>query len=264
MTAVALAAGPVSAARPAGSAGPAGPVASGAPSAQDEPPVLAYESVCFGLCAWFWPAGLPETAVYADGTVVHYEFDDGNPGTLEMFRGRIDDAAVTKLLDLGARARLVGGGVIDVPLPPGIQIYDGGGVTFTSVIDGVRSVRNLDHLYASSDFNQQGARAQYLALLDALARAGEVATEPVAIEQWAVIARWPSNGGGGPVLDLPPGDWALEETDGVGPCVVVTADWPLTTDQTMPRPTVDVGGISSEVIRRPLLPHEHTCADLAQ
>ncbi len=215
-----------------------------------------------GLFEWaiprvWWPRDLHRTAVYANGDVVHIEADSDLD--VVMLRTNVDASRLRAWLDLADTAGLTAPG----RLPPE-TLPDPG-----SVVDGAFAVvtrRHGDEL-AVVAIDQPGVGVtggERRAVLDALLLAiRRDAPEPVAqpVERWAVETT-------GPTPDLATLTWPWPELDprslpwttsagGIRCAIVTRAGWPYTTTE-----AADLGALTSGIFRRPLLPHETSCADV--
>lgn len=257
----------------------------------DTAPLLELVDVCYGGCATVAAGGLPSVAVYPDGTIVRhgYESADGTPqATLAGYDGRLDAATLGTLVDEARLADLALGGV-------GVNgttdaTTEGSGIRLVARLDGMQTAFEIPFLDLSVDpaadptsGDGTGGDPAQRAALAAVARhlralGTDVAVNPRRGAAWAVlaaptsadpVATWtavdvsaaptlpglvsesPALGlaSGTPLrcLVLPPGD------DHAGPLAAASNGWLA----------IRSGASTWAVAGRPLLPDEHTCAELA-
>lgn len=222
-------------------------------------PVLTLSGQCFGECSALEPPALPTVAVYPDGTTITAIFEDGNEFTIR--RGTVSTDTLDELRDLAHAAGLEGDGVLpELALPDNIRIEDGGASIFSLRSGADIATRSVPHLY-DTDFNREGPRREFRRIQEALLSLPE--GEPWAWEQEALLVER---------FDHPPAaqnptwsgpDFRAElEATPLGRCAITPSQGPLTADSTF-GPAFDVDGELWRVVRRPLLPHESTCSDIA-
>jgi hypothetical protein len=250
---------------------------SAAARAPGSAPLLQLTSRCYGMCAYVDPLGLPEVALYDDGTVVRAERPD--PMTpVRLVTGSTDPRTVERLVDLARAARLVGGERTLLTFPEGPFFADGGAEVLTSRLDGetttVESPQAYDaqHDDASSDPEQRrGLRELAGALRELEASTAYDETRAVlyaeALDDTGQEPRdWP-----GPALaDLPAaqsfppaaGERASQQRCAVLDGQDAEAALRATAQDAFPGAYRDGGVLWSVQVRLPL-PHEEDCEAVA-
>jgi hypothetical protein len=254
---------------------PAGPVKGVAGS-----PVLEWGSNCYGECGYLVPTGLAQVAVYDDGLVVVFTHVGQRPqGTsVAPVRGwterrlTLDPGELTELVDLARRGGLAEGGVHNNGTTEGTA--DGGGSVFVARIDGATTSVEAPFLAEDDSFNAHTDRPderKALAALQKRLRAFEddARSEDVSVEQWGLAAYAFDQTFVGDVPGTPP-LWGGRDLDGLpgtygkARCDVI-ADGEL--DAAVPSMPSEWSHVRSgervwSLVLIPLLPHQHTCADL--
>ena len=207
------------------------------------------------------PAGstgsLPSITVYPDGTVLRAGFEVEG---LTITRGQVEMTRVDELVALARQAGLTGGGVQAIlPLPDGIGVADGGGSVFSYRDGDTITTRDVPHLYDFDGWNRSGERGLFLELQMALYALE--ASEPFDWSGEALLVQT------SPAIEPDPAPWTgpdfrngTRETI-LGGCAIVAPLGPLTVEASWIR-DYDVHGERWTISRRPLLPHEFSCADL--
>lgn len=247
-----------------------------AASCPDDPaaPVLQVTSVCYGGCASVSVLGLPDAVLYGDGRVVRStrQLPDPRPA---LTTGGVSTERVAELVALAEQGGLTGGGRSLLPRPE--NVADGGGDVLTARLGGEVTTVESPFAYDSplgpgpepgSDEPGSDQTAQRT-LLRRLAEAlrGTSGTTPYPGDR-VVLRAEPSPyetadapAWTGPRLaDLPVEDGAR--------CAVLTGEpargaLAAVAQDAFPGVYTEGGG-ALLVQARPALPHEDTCADVAE
>ena len=256
--------------------------------ATDTQPILELIDACYGACGAVAPGSLPSVAVYPDGTIVRsgYATAGGDAQrTLASYDGRLDDATLGALVDEARAADLTLGGVGVNGTTRGT--VDGGGARFVTRLDGTEGAFEVPFLApvgASEEIDPAGGdpaqRAALVAIAEHLRSLGvDVAVNPRRGMRWAVLAA-PTKGASPNASWSAPDPASLETASGLiaeFPALGVEAHSPLRCGLlTVGDHRADelaaaangylvarVGGALWALGGRPLLPHEHSCADVA-
>ena len=256
--------------------------------ATDTQPILELIDACYGACGAVAPGSLPSVAVYPDGTIVRsgYATAGGDAQrTLASYDGRLDEATLATLVDEARAADLTLGGVGVNGTTQGTA--DGGGVRFVTRLDGTEGAFEVPFLTssgASAGDDPAGGdpeqRAALAAIGDHLRALGtDVAVNPRRGTRWVVLAA-PSVGASPNASWSAPDPASLETSSGLiseFPALGVEANAPLRCGLLTPGDdrakvlaaaadgyvVARVGGAVWALGGRPLLPHEHSCADVA-
>jgi hypothetical protein len=139
-------------------------------------------------------------------------------------------------------------------------------MVFSAKLDGVATARAVDQLISDPAWNREGDRAVYQELFDAIEHVRTTGDRVVVpFERWAIVSvpveddepDDPPSVWSGPDLDTL--DW--EPIDGDAKCAIVDIDdWPISRAE---REDWSLVLDERQVTRRPLLPHESTCQDVA-
>ena len=249
---------------------PPSPKVSAAGNPDDPRPVLTVGFWTYGPAENWRPKDLAEVYVYPDGTVIRVALD-GTENTvtrsLQFETFAIDSDQLLGLLSLADTAGLTGDGLQPmVPLPAGVQIEDGGATVFTTRHGDEETARAVDQLSADNS-HAVGDRIPFGHLLAALS---PLCCEPrddmtvLPFTRWAIVSA--------PGVGYAPSseqDWTgpnladlawVDIGDDVKCAIVDHADWPLTHNERRAPVLILDGRI---ITRRPLLPREHGCEDVA-
>ena len=237
----------------------------------DDPrPVLTMGFWTYGPADYWRPKDLADVYIYPDGTVIRVALD-GTDNTearsLHFETLAIDSDQLLGLVSLADAAGLTGGGLQPmVPLPDGVQIQDGGAAVFTARHGDEQTARTVDQL--STDYSYTvGARIPFGHLLAALSPLCCEPRDDMTVQpftRWAIVSApgtgyspYPEQEWTGPNLD----DLAWVDIGDDAKCAIVDRpDWPLTLNE---RRVPELVFGDRLITRRPLLPHEHTCDDVA-
>jgi hypothetical protein len=243
----------------------------------DPRPVLTYGSYAYGMADYFPPVDQQTLYVYPDGTMIRIDIAGPvmtTPQPLRATTFHVDDAELRRLLRLADATGLDGtgpGGMEpQVSLPAGAQVMDGGYALFTRRSGDTFTARFVDQLGASPEYDGAAPRSAFAALHDALWKhmLSDTPTDHVPLTRWAIVARdgsatAPQQGQAwtGPTLaSLTWTDISTAEHPSTRCSIITKASWPIAPGEESSVPLVVDGAVVS---RRPLLPHEHTCADVA-
>jgi hypothetical protein len=260
------------------------PFVVGTVPATDTAPILELIDVCYGECGSAPAGALPSVVVYPDGTIVRYGHETAtgtSQSTLAGYAGRLDGPTLASLVDEARAADLAMGGVGVNGTTTGSA--DGGGTRFVARLDGMQSAFEVPFLgsdagpLSASDPEQRAALTVVADHLRSLGRA--VAVNPRRGARWVVVAA--------PVAESAPAarSWAgfdpaaLESPAGLvneAPALGLASGVALRCGVVDGADRVDalataaggwlavrVNGSVWAVGGRPLLPHEHGCADVA-
>lgn len=236
-------------------------------------PILMMRRTCYGACAYAEPLDIPAVAIYRDGTVVAATRTQGeNPRwVLTGTAARLSPTELERLLAQAAEAGLDAGGVHAAGDTTGT--VDGGGTVFVAHLRGVDTVIEAPWLWSEEEAGRHGGdprqrRALFTlsGIMDALAKRATTAVEPEGyvvvgdkgvIDYTVVRPPWPGR----------PLDSLLSDSLNGRRCGVVRgADIgrvAAVVDATGFGALVEDRGAKWQLTGRPLLPHEHTCADVA-
>ena len=238
----------------------------------DDPrPLLTMGSRTYGPTDYWRPEDLAEVYVYPDGSVIRVVLDgsdtaDTRPLQFQLFT--IDDDQLRSVIDLADAAGLTGAGTQSfLPLPDGAQVEDGGARVFTARHGDEQTSRAVDQLSEDGAF-AVGDRIPFVHLLAALAPLCCQPRDDMSVQpftRWAIVSV--RNDGGN--VPYPEQEWTGPDLAGLDwvdigddeQCAIVNrANWPLTIGERH----VPVIVINGRVItRRPLLPHQQNCDDVA-
>ena len=269
------------------------PFTVGTSPATDTKPLLELVDVCYGGCGAVAPGSLPTVVVYPDGTIVRsgYQSVTGDPQrALAGYEGRLDDATLASLVAEARAADLALGGVGVNGSVGGSA--DGGGTRFVARLDGMQTSFEVPGLGSASDeaagtdggtgdVVQRGALAVVADHLRALGT--QVAATPRRGARWVVVAAPAdpaTSTGSSTVAWSSPDPASLDAPAGLvseAPALGLVTATPLRcgllevgdgrVDELSTAPAgwlrARVGGALWVLGARPLLPHEHTCADVA-
>ena len=239
------------------------------------------------------PGSLPSVVVYPDGTIVRsgYETAAGEPQrALAGYDGRLDDATLATLVAEARAADLTLGGVGVNGTTQGTA--DGGGTRFVARLDGTETAFEVPFLSSGDDAAAgdpaQGdaggdpqQRAALAVVADHLRALGtQVAVNPRRGARWAVLAAPSTESsadgrrGRRPIRprSTPPPAWCRRAPRSVWspaprcgagcwrPATIGWTSWRRPPNGWL---TARVAGTLWALGIRPLLPHEHTCTDVA-
>ncbi len=242
----------------------------------DDPrPILTMGFWSKGPVQFFRPLDHAQFYVYPSGEVLAFRID-GSPGSTSWaYELELSEDALVDLMTIASDLRLTGGGLQPiVPLPTTYSVTDGGDFFFVSHSDGeftARVVEQLSEVGRDGDSSVPGRIGytellqQFLPLFEQLNDAVDRGGGTVPLDQWAIVssplkfeaerdsdAPWT-----GPDLDQLP--WQPIGAESL--CTIVEDDdWPL--GEADRRHTLVIDG--RFITRRPLLPHESTCDDVAE
>ncbi len=239
----------------------------------DDPrPAITYSYLSFQE-TFGRPVDLAQFYVYPDGGVIGVT----SPEIADPFYSayELSSAEFDQLLSFVADVDLTGGGLQpEVPLPDGVDVVDGGNGVFVSRINGQLTARIIEQPseVAFSEDNTVPDRLEYLEFSRAflplsaqLRTAVDEDRDSLPLDRWAIVSaplgpRGDSDSDAiwtGPDLNLV--DWHV--INGASLCtIVVDASWPLDPPYAGNSMVID----QRTVTRRPLLPHESTCDDIAE
>ena len=267
------------------------PFTPGTSPATDTEPMLELIDICYGACGAVAPGSLPTVVVYPDGTIVRsgYVTAGGDPQrALAGYDGRLDDATLAALVAEARAADLALGGVGVNGTTQGTA--DGGGTRFVARLDGMETAFEVPFLLPGDGSDPEAAdpqgggdpeqRAALTTVADHLRSLGtQVAVSPRRGARWAVLAApatdrspdaaWSTPDPAG--LDQPPG--LVSDASGPGGeagsplrCGLLDAGDDRIAELAGAADgwlTARVAGTVWALGARPLLPHEHTCTDVA-
>ncbi len=265
--------GPLSAPTTSGSvsativAASAGPVSL---DSSDPRPLVTTSNWPYGEAEWWQPKDLHDVYVYPDGTVLRIRLGDDPDAPSRVLLGEkfsVDEEAILGFLALVSEVELTGGAMLPfISLPDGVQVQDGGRTVFTARDGDEVTARVVDQLGAVSDADTTPLRAPFQRLsleLRGLEADGEA--EIVEFDQWVVVSVPAPKG----AVDDPADVWTGDPLDGLdwtaigddSRCAIVQrSSWPIGQAEQRDFQLV----IDQRVItRRPLLPHEDSCVDVA-
>jgi hypothetical protein len=243
----------------------------------DPRPLLTYGSYAYGMADYFPPLDEQTIYVYPDGTMIHIDIAGPvmtKPQPLRATTFHIDDAELERLLRFADATGLDGtgpGGMEpQVSLPAGAQVMDGGYALFTRRSGDKVTARFVDQLGASPEYDSGTPRAAFAALSTALWHhiTSDTPTGHLPLTHWAIVARdgqakAPQQGEAwtGPTLSsLAWTDISTADHPHTRCSIFTRANWPIGPGEEGSSQLVVDGAV---VTRRPLLPHEHTCTDVA-
>jgi len=222
------------------------------------------------------PLDMPYATVYPDGTVVSIGLPPAGDVAAPTSRSlvattyQVDAHELDRLVRLATAAGLAshpsGGPLPMVPLPPGMQMADEGYSYFVLRTGNTLTSQSVDGVGIDPGYDTVPPRDSYAAIVDDIRELlikGTPTGHPT-ISRWAIVAV-----DGPTVLPSPSDTWTGPPLDSltwttIGPrtrCAIVTRqDWP-TEVAGENRYHARVGG--ADVSRRPILPHEHDCSDVA-
>ena len=210
---------------------------------------------------------LPELSIFPDGRVIGVSTSP-NDGEYVAYDLRLDPAEFDRIVELTADLGLTGGGLQPlVPLPPGVGVEDGTTHLFVTRSDGRLTARDVETLDSVPGDDEVPGRTAYLELYRALLPlivemqdTERARSQSVQLDRWAIVSApvefddvRDSGAWSGP--DLDDVDW--QPINGRSLCtIIVDDDWPLESSLIV---------IDHRVVtRRPLLPYEQTCDDVAE
>jgi hypothetical protein len=236
----------------------------------DPDPIVTFGYRPYGETEYWPPHDLQQIYLYPNGSVVQVLLggdDSDGDRPLQLYRFDIDLDDLIKVVSRAEAAGLVGGGMQQlVPLPPGAQVVDGGQAVFTAKRDGLQTARIVDQLVSDPSFNRDGERATYTQLYFAImAVGGGTDRDSQPFDRWVIVSA--------PIDPAEPDDdastWTGPDIDtinwhpidnGAKCAIVENAEWPITRDE---REDWKLVIDQQHITRRPLLPHESTCAEVA-
>ena len=204
--------------------------------------------------------------MYPDGSVIRVVRESpssrGDQRLVEQ-KFSISSDELASLVRRAVEAGLVGGGLQPmVEMPSGQSVLDGGRMAFTFRQRDEVTIRVLDQ--PGEAMQDGGARAAFDHLSSAFAdlcchpHAGQV---DLPTDRWVIV----EHEAGATSETSPPWNGPdlstlrFEEIDGYRCAIVSLADWPLTlAERSLPELVLH----DAVVTRRPLLPHESTCAQV--
>lgn len=250
--------------------GDAAPAATVVLDPDDPEPVVITGFWSNGPVSFRRPLDLGQFYVYPDGRVIGLRPDSSDP-TYAAYELEVSRVHVDRLIEQAAEVGLVGGGSQPtIPLPDGLGVEDGGDSFFVARLDGQLTGRVVEQLGADSRAEAAlvPGRVGYVDLYDALTPFFEQLNggrERLPLDRWAIVSA-PAGFEGAERIDDAWSGPDLDEIDwhvinDFSLCAIVTDDdWPLTAaDQSSPN-IID----GRAVTRRPLLPHENSCGDVAE
>lgn len=259
--------GPRASSHSATQSSPSSPVSSNADSA----PVLTMGFQPVGEAAYYPAADQQDLYVYPDGSALRLRLSGShadNERSLEFEWLRLGPRELEDAKAAARFAGLVGGGAQPtLPVPAGVQVQGGSVARFTARLDDEVTVRSVEQLLASTASNLEGERAKFRALADILHPVlNGLPSETSSVDRWVVIST--------PVPEAEPDDmstvWTGPEPDelrwteignGARCAIVGVVGWSFQrAERQEPRVVLDRRQLS----RRPLLPHESTCDDVAE
>lgn len=238
--------------------------------AADGDPLVTFGIRPYGLTDYWRPLDLQQIYLYPDGRVIEVVLDgtyDDELRPLVLRQFDVDDDEVVRVAALAQTAGLIGGGTQSMlPLPEGAQVQDGAQFVFSAKLDGVQTVRAVDQLEVSPEWDE-GARGDFAALMRAMrsliddTTSGDPGTP---VKRWVIAsaplrqaeaddepAAWT-----GP--DLATVDWT-KPAGGAWCSIVDVDDWPIARRESEDWKLV-IG--QRQITRRPLLPHESGCDEV--
>jgi hypothetical protein len=234
----------------------------------DPRPVLTLGFWAYGPVEYWRPQDLVDVYVYPDGRVIRVTLDGvGDTRALQFHVLSVDQPDLRALMSLADAAGLTGGGLQPmVPLPENVQVEDGGAAMFTARDGNVVTARAVDQLSTDGAY-AVGERIAFSNLLAALAPWCCLPRDDMAVEpftRWVIVSS-----GGGSLAPYPEQEWTgpdlstlawVDLGSDVRCAVIDRADWPLTLNERRVPHLIFDGRL---ITRRPLLPHENGCADVA-
>lgn len=234
----------------------------------DPRPVLTLGFWAYGPVEYWRSQDLADIYLYPDGRVIRVTLDGvSDTRALQFHALTIDQTDLERLMSLADAAGLTGGGLQPmVSLPENVQVEDGGAAMFTSRDGNVVTARAVDQLSTDGAF-AVGVRIAFSNLLAALAPwccqpRDDLTVEP--FTRWAIVSS-----GGASLVPYPEQEWTGPDSSTLAwvdvgrdvRCAVIDrADWPLTLSERRVPHLIFDGRL---VTRRPLLPHELGCDDVA-
>lgn len=220
----------------------------------DPHPVLTIGQFAWAIPEIWLTRDVHTLAVYPSGNVVRLSYQDGRWTLLST---HVADAQVEAWVSLVDQAGLSAPGALPAEPSPS-EIVDGSYHVFTRRVDEGIAFIAVDQTCVEGDV---GRRALMCELLHSIPQPHLGAWSEVPVERWAIQSHRP-------LPSLEPGEWPWshlhpatlewEFNDAGLQCAIVTdADWPYSWDEAMGYPDRE-----ANVFRRPLLPHEQTCADV--
>lgn len=237
----------------------------------DDEPLVTFGIRPYGLTDYWRPLDLQQIYLYPDGRVLEVVLEGAYEDELRPLLFRqfdVDDDEVVRVAALAQVAGLTGGGMQPLlPLPEGAQVQDGAQFVFTAKLDGVQTARAVDQLEVSPEWDE-GARGDFAALMRAMRSLIDDTASvdaDISVMRW-VIASAPlrqaeaddePTAWTGP--DLATIEWT-KPADGAWCSIVDVDDWPIARSEREDwRLVID----QRQITRRPLLPHESGCDDIA-
>jgi hypothetical protein len=241
-------------------------LATGGPVSSAEAPLVPSGNapvLTTGMFAWsapqnWLPRDLPSVAVYPDGTVIRV--DDTTQGSVSLVEMSFTPAEVEEILRVADSAGL--GSATALPSEPSpIAIEDGGWSIITRRSDAGVGTAIVDQPCVDRDAPASERRGRLCALVGLVGVAYEREGRTLPIERWVIESA-------GPLPDLASTPWPWSDLDpnslqrefnaGGVRCAIVDGTYPPYTYEESSNGPALIDGI----FRRPLLPHESTCADV--
>lgn len=236
----------------------------------DPDPIVTVGYRPYGSTEWWPPHDLQQLYLYPNGSVIHVLLggdypDDERP--LQLIRFEIDTDDLVDVVSRAEAAGLVGGGMQQlVPLPQGAQVHGGGQAVFTAKLDGLQTARIFDQLVSVPAWNRDGDRAAFDALYSAIMDVSDgTDRENQPFDRWVIVSA--------PIDEAEPDDdvsvWTGPDLSTIdwqpigneAMCAIVeSAEWSIAREE---REDWKLVFDQRHITRRPLLPHESTCADVA-
>ena len=236
----------------------------------DPRPVLTMGSWPYAITDYWRPHDLADVYIYPDGTVIRVVLEGADtdaPRSLRAEQFTIDQTQLSDVISVARSAGLNGGGLQPtVPLPPGVQVQDGGATVFTFRDGDIETARAVDQLSSDGSY-AVGVRLPFVQLLTALSPLCCVPRDDLTVQpltRWGIVSV-PGQGN----EPYPEQEWTGPNLAGltwvdighdVKCAIYVRADWPLALNERH-LPLIMLNG--RVITRRPLLPHEHDCNDVA-
>lgn len=234
--------------------------------ASDPRPLITGSSLALGRDYWA-PLDLANVYVYPDRTVIRVSRQppDGLDPRLVGERFALSQDEFDQLVKAAEDAGLTGGGAQPaVSLPEGTQVADGSRGWFTYRQGETTTVRVVDQPSVAMDEGEaRTAIAPLVSLLSSLTYEPQAGISHVPLDRWVITAT-PTSREADPSQEWLGPDVSIlkwEQFDAVQCAIVTQADWPLNEGE---RFVADIVLDGKKIKRRPLLPHETTCAEVLE